>query len=260
MNPEQKAVEITVEGQHLEGTLLTPASSLPGVLFVHGWGGSQATDLVRAREIAALVCVCLTFDLRGHAGTKSQFESVTRDENLRDLIAAYDALVHHPAVDRSAVAVVGSSYGAYLAALLTEARRVRWLALRVPALYRDEEWEVAKRQLDRDVLAAYRRTSVSFKENRALRACSRYGGDVLIIESEHDDYIPHETIISYRAAFRRAHSLTYRVIGGADHGLSQVEHQHAYTSLLMNWTTEMVLGSRGAGRSRAATSPAHIIT
>jgi len=260
MNPEQTAVEITVEGQHLEGTLLTPASSLPAVLFVHGWGGSQATDLVRAREIAALGCVCLTFDLRGHAGTKSQFESVTREQNLHDLIAAYDALVRHPAVDRSAVAVVGSSYGAYLAALLTEARPMRWMALRVPALYRDDEWDVAKRQLDREVLAAYRRSFVSPGENRALHACTRFGGDVLIIESEHDDYVPHETIISYRSSFRRAHSLTYRVIGGADHALSQPEHQHAYTSLLMNWTTEMVLGSRGAGRSRSATSPAHIIT
>ena len=36
-----------------------------GVLFVHGWGGSQQQYLARAREIAALGCVCLTFDLAG---------------------------------------------------------------------------------------------------------------------------------------------------------------------------------------------------
>jgi uncharacterized protein len=260
MNPEQTAIEIKVEDQHLAGTLLTPASTLPGILFVHGWGGSQASDLVRAREIAALGCVCLTFDLRGHVGTKSQFESVTREQNLHDLIAAYDALVRHPAVDRSAVAVVGSSYGAYLAALLSSARAVRWMAFRVPALYRDDEWNVAKRQLDREVLAAYRRRLVPAKENRALHACSRFRGDVLVIESEHDDLIPHETILSYRFSFSRAHSLTYRTISGADHALSQPEHQLAYTSLLMNWTTEMVLGSRGAGRARAQASPPQIIS
>lgn len=260
MTSEQRAVTIDVEDQHLAGTLLTPTSSLPGVLFVHGWGGSQETDLVRAREIATLGCVCLTFDLRGHAGTKSQFESVTREQNLHDLIAAYDALKRHPAVDQSSVAVVGSSYGAYLAALLTTARAVRWMALRVPALYRDDEWDVAKRQLDREVLAAYRRTAVSAKDNRALHACAQFGGEVLIVESEHDDLIPHETIISYRSSFRRAHSLTYRTIGGADHALSEAKHQQAYTSLLIKWMTEMVLGSRGAGQSRATSSPSHVIS
>jgi pimeloyl-ACP methyl ester carboxylesterase len=260
MTPEQTTIQIKVEDQHLAGTLLTPASSLPGILFVHGWGGSQASDLVRAREIAALGCVCLTFDLRGHAGTKSQFESVTREQNLNDLIGAYDTLVRHPAVDGSAVAVVGSSYGAYLAALLTSKRAVRWMALRVPALYRDDEWNVPKRQLDREVLAAYRRSVVPSKGNLALHACTRFRGDVLIIESEHDDLVPHETILSYRFSFSGAHSLTYRTVSGADHALSQAEHQHAYTSLLINWTTEMVLGSRGAGQSRAQASPPHVIS
>jgi hypothetical protein len=42
--------------------------------------------------------------------------------------------------------------------------------------------------------------------------------------------------------------LTYRVIAGADHGLSEVPWQQAYTSLLVNWATEMVLGAReGSG-------------
>jgi dipeptidyl aminopeptidase/acylaminoacyl peptidase len=65
---------------------------------------------------------------------------VTREDNLRDLLAAYDRLLAHPALDTSAIAVVGTSYGGYLASILTSLRPVRWLALRVPALYRDEEW------------------------------------------------------------------------------------------------------------------------
>ena len=36
------------------GTLVTPATVVPGVLFLHGWGGSQEQYLARAREIAAL--------------------------------------------------------------------------------------------------------------------------------------------------------------------------------------------------------------
>jgi len=139
---------------------------------------------------------------------------------------------------------VGSSYGAYLAALLTELRPVRWLELRVPALYRDDDWSLPKQELKKYGLAAYRRLAVSPDQNRALGACAAFRGDVLIVESEHDDIIPHPVIANYMAAFEQARSLTYRVIEGADHGLSERRWQEAYTALLVGWAGEMVLGAR----------------
>src|SRR5215218_6735829 len=138
MSTRDEAIEIGVDGQRLAGTLVAPATTIPGILFVHGWGGSQEQYVARAREIAALGCVSLTFDLRGHARTEPQQSSVSREDNLQDVLAAYDELGHHPLVDSESVAVVGSSYGGYLAALLTALRPVRWLALRVPALYEDD--------------------------------------------------------------------------------------------------------------------------
>jgi pimeloyl-ACP methyl ester carboxylesterase len=88
---------------------------------------------------------------------------------------------------------------------------------------------------------------VSPDENRALRACAAFEGDVLVVESERDDIIPHPVIANYLAAFGSAHSLTYRVIEGADHGLSEEPWQQAFTTLLVNWATEMVLGAREGG-------------
>jgi pimeloyl-ACP methyl ester carboxylesterase len=199
--------------------------------------------------------VCLTFNLRGHAETEPQHETVTREDNLRDLVAAYDVLASQRIVDKKSITVVGSSYGAYLAAILTELRPVRWLALRVPALYKDEDWAVPKQQLKKYELAAYRRRVISPDENRALGACAAFRGDVLIVESEHDDIIPHPVVANYMAAFERAHSLTYRVIEGADHGLSKEPWQEAFTTLLINWATEMVLGAREAGAPSAEMRP-----
>lgn len=242
-------IGIAVGDQRLAGTLLSPAKLIPGLLFVHGWGGSQEQDLTRAQEIARLGCLCLTFDLRGHARTERQRETVTREDSLRDVLAAYDVLAGQPAVDRSAIAVVGSSYGGYLAAILTELRPVRWLAMRVPALYRDRDWSTAKAQLDRQDLATYRRSAVAAEENRALRACAEFRGDVLVVESEHDEMVPHPAIASYIASFRKAHSLTYRMIEGADHALSRDSCRKTYNSLLVNWTTEMILGVREPGRA-----------
>src|ERR671913_538733 len=145
-------IDIHVDDQRISGTVVTPATVVPGVLFLHGWGGSQEQYLARAHEIAALGCVCLTTDLRGHAETEEQKETVTREDNLRDALAAYDTLVSHQAVDKEAIAVVGSSYGGYLAAILSSLRPVRWLGLRVPALYRDEDWAAPERPLDRGEL------------------------------------------------------------------------------------------------------------
>ena len=168
MTTRDDRIEISVDDQEISGTLVTPATVVPGVLFLHGWGGSQEQYLARAREIAALGCVCLTVDLRGHAGTEEQKETVTREDNLRDALAAYDTLASHQSVDKEAIAVVGSSYGGYLAAILSSLRPVRWLALRVPALYRDEDWPLPKQELKKYGLADYRRGRVTPDQNRAL--------------------------------------------------------------------------------------------
>ena len=71
------------------------------------------------------------------------------------------------------------------------------------------------------------------------RACAQFSGDVLLVESQNDEIIPHPAIANYIAAFANAHSMTYRVIEGADHALSQQAWQLAYTELLMSWMKEM---------------------
>lgn len=234
-------VEIESAGHRLSGTLVTPAIVRPGVLFVHGWGGDQHQYLARARAIAELDAVCLTFDLRGHAATQDHRESVSRDDNLRDVLAAYDLLARQRGVDPDAIAVVGSSYGAYLAAILTSERPVKWLGLRAPALYMDSGWTRPKIELHHGgELHAYRRRTIDPQTNRALRACLAFRGDVLIVESQHDDIVPHATVASYVEACSQARSLTYRVLDGADHALSEVASQHAYTSLLVEWFEEML--------------------
>src|SRR5437763_16638983 len=113
MPVRDQTIDVVVGEGRLSGTLITPGTQIPGVLFVHGWGGSQQQYLTRAREVAALGCVCLTFDLRGHAETRTQYEAVSREQNLLDVVAAYDVIASNPNGDRSAIAVVGSSYGGH---------------------------------------------------------------------------------------------------------------------------------------------------
>src|SRR5690606_7984698 len=167
MTTSTNTIEIEVENESMAGTFLAPRSKVPGVLFVHGWGGSQERGLVAARGIAGRGCVRATSGPRGHRRAPPRQQSVPREETLRDLIAAYDCLHRHPAIDTQAIAVVGTSYGAYLSTILTTLRPVRWLSLRVPSLYRDEQWDTPKRKLDREDLARYRSSFVTAAEDRA---------------------------------------------------------------------------------------------
>src|SRR5215207_9285908 len=146
MAKADEEIDIAADGRHIAARWSAPRrSSLACCSCTAGAASRKSTW--RGREIAALGCVCLTFNLRGHAETEPQHDTVTREDNLRDLLAAYDLLTGHSLVDKSSIAVVGSRYGAYLAAILTELRPVRWLALRVQALYRDEDWSLPKQQL-----------------------------------------------------------------------------------------------------------------
>ena len=244
MAATSEPIELLVDDEAIAGPLLAPQARMPGILFVHGWGGSQERDMLRGRHIAGLGCVCLTFDLRGHERTQQQKQSVTREQNLQDLLVAYDWLAQHPATDPERIAVIGTSYGGYLATILTSLRPVRWLAMRVPALYWDGQWQVPKQQLDRPRLMQYRQTRLGPEDNRALAACAAFEGDVLIVESEHDEHVPHTTIMNYRSSFQRAHSMTHRIIDGADHALSSERCQQAYTSILTGWIGEMIIGDR----------------
>jgi pimeloyl-ACP methyl ester carboxylesterase len=238
-------LEIPVGGRAIAGTLIVPDARMPGVLFLHGWGGNQTQYGARAREIAALNCACLTVDMRGHAMTEPDRPAVTREDNLQDALAAYDRLVREFVVNDDEVAVVGSSYGGYLATILTTLRPVKWLALRAPALYRDSDWNAPKQKLRKlHDLDAYRRERIAPADNRALRAANAYRGDVLIVESGRDTTIPHPVIENYRDAFGNARSLTYRLLDDADHALSDPSSREAYTTILVNWITEMIAGKR----------------
>lgn len=248
-----KTVSIAVDDQHINGKLLQPTDASgrrPALLFVHGWGSSQRRSIGKAKQLVTEGFVCLTFNLRGHARTVAQRDTVTRAQNLRDVIAAYDLLAAQSDVDAERIGVVGGSYGGYLATLLTAERDVRGLALRAPALYKDGDFDRPKRQLNLDPdLPAYRRRRVEPADNVALAAAARFDGDVLIVESEHDTVIPHPVIANYLRAFRAAGSVQHEILADADHGLSQKGWRRTWGELLVRWVMTRLTAPASVERS-----------
>ncbi|GAB3505290.1 alpha/beta hydrolase family protein [Pseudoxanthomonas daejeonensis] len=240
---------VAIAGSGLQGTRVQQAR-VPGALFIHGWTGSRQDMAGPMMAAAAAGFACLDYDLHGHRATADQRAQVTLRGSLADAVDACDSLAAMQNVDGDAIAVVGSSFGGWPAALLTTQRPVRWLALRVPALYPDQWWDRSKESLDDAGLAAYRHSRRDRDTDQALAACAAFEGEVLLVWSGHDELLPEGVSGSFQVAFPRAQALTVRKIRNADHGLSGGRSRSEYRSLLGAW-----LGSALAARRRRGLLP-----
>lgn len=74
--------------------------------------------------------------------------------------------------------------------------------------------------------------------NRALAACTASKGDVLLVQSEHDEVVPRPVIDSYAWAFGNARSLVRHTLLEADHALSQARWRRTYHAIVVDWPRE----------------------
>ena len=154
-----KHVEIQTADDHIiEGSLFTPVDEREwsGALILHGWGGCRDRHYEAADLLAQQGFICLAVDLRGHGKTQDMAHAVRPSDNLADAIAAHDFLSSQMTVEQGALGVAGFSYGGVLAVLLSIYRTIRWLALRGPALYRDDDTRIRKSSIDRRQLSSFR--------------------------------------------------------------------------------------------------------
>ena len=196
------------------------------MLFLHGWNSSRRGYVPRAEAVSEdCGAVCLTFDLAGHGeNAAAPAETFSPRQHLEQAIAAYDELAATAGVDPDRIGVCGASYGGYLAALLVGQRPVASLLLRAPALYPDAAFELPPAQRQTELVTA--------ADALALRNLAGFGGPVLVVESEHDEVIPHEVVAAYLAS--RA-GIRHKVIPGAAHAMREPSWNRAYLELILAW-------------------------
>jgi hypothetical protein len=117
----------------------------PAALLLHGWQSSQIRMFSTAEMLSSRSgMTCLTVDLRAHGKSEGVLGGFSSKDFLDDVLAAYDFLAAQPNVDSSRIGVIGTSFGGYLAALLSSKRNVAWIVLHVPADYPDETFNTPK--------------------------------------------------------------------------------------------------------------------
>lgn len=221
-------------------TLLPPASTAvaglqrPALLVLPGWDddGRAQYDMLD-EDLATDGWACRRADLPDADWPAAERGAVTREDSLRQALRDYQVL--HAQARPDGMGVLGFSYGGYMAALLAGLYPFDWLVLRSPAIYPDADWLTAKEDLDRRKVDAYRHTVHTPEGNRALAACAAFKGDVLLVQSEHDEVVPRPVIDSYAWAFGNARSLVRHMLLDADHALSQARWRHTYHAIVVAW-------------------------
>ena len=225
-----KDIEFVSETRTIAATICTPArrydvESHGGIVFVHGLGSNRRGYVEYGERVAAeLGLTCLALDLSGHGSGSGYDDDFSPRQHLQDVLATWDELTGHYDADSERIGMCGSSYGAYLAALAAQHRKVARLLLRAPAILADGDLDrpLRLRSCDRDPSSA----SVLFG------GLSAFQGPALVVESENDEDVPHEMVEAYlRAPSNAGHA----VIADATHGLSQPEWREAFVQQLLSF-------------------------
>ena len=198
------------------------------MLFVHGLGSSKEGYRHRAVAVAeATGVVALAFDLSGH-GSSSDYELYTPNDHVADVLAARSFLVGLPEVASDRIGISGASYGAYLSVLATGKASFERLLLRAPAVYADH---------DRSLPLAHRSRIYPIDQAADLFVTlENFGGDVMILQSEHDELVPPPVVKAYVDACGKAE---FGVIRGASHALTEHAWDEEFTDYLIRWFDDL---------------------
>lgn len=234
------------KGEMLDGTIFFPKSlkdKNPAVFFIHGWLSSEDGYISRAKVLTKLGYICLTFNLPGHKNSKRDINKITGQEFLDSVVNVYDYLKKIKTVDSKKIGVVGASFGGYLGPLLTKKRFIRWLVLRAPANYKDEGFKnipQIKYKYEYPKTKQWREKVLNYNESETLNSLHEYPNDILIVESEKDVVVPHQSVQNYVNASSNPLKLTHLVIEGADHPLSEDKYKREFIQILINWFKERI--------------------
>jgi pimeloyl-ACP methyl ester carboxylesterase len=157
----------------------------PSVISFHGFGTTATRTRIRYMldHLAGHGVSSACFDFSGNGDSTGELDKATL--NLRrDEAHAAAKFLGRP---EGSLAIIGTSMGAYLAALLSPVLRPRSLILISPAAYPEDAMEL---KLTEDFPKLARRPPGAYVGSPAFEALRTFEGDLLVITGGKDEVLP----------------------------------------------------------------------
>jgi uncharacterized protein len=211
----------------------------PAILFLSGWNPGKmpwtTSDFYAGFLSKRMNLICFTVALRG-MGSEGNINILNRSDFLDDVIAAYDFLSNLEGVNKDQINIVGESFGAYMACVLSSKRSVFSLVLRVPTDFPDKGFNDTSQIKFVGVLSKeWKMVEHHFTESYPLNAIHEFNGNILIVASEFDKFIPLQTIKNYLSAIPDKSKVEFHLFKSTSHAMLNPWKQWTYIQILYKW-------------------------
>jgi fermentation-respiration switch protein FrsA (DUF1100 family) len=151
-------------------------------------------DIVAKTQMSALVV-----DYSGHGESPFELGRIRPAEHLLETVLAFDWLrAQYP---EAKISVMGTSYGAFMAAYLTRFRSFKKLVLRTPAIYEPSDFYSPHADIDKLAVRTYRANSEAATVHPLFLQSPKFTGTTFLVIHEDDESIPKETTKVYQEVF-----------------------------------------------------------
>jgi pimeloyl-ACP methyl ester carboxylesterase len=205
------------DGQEIPWALFEPenADKEYVVLWLQGWSATIERHREGVERMAKQTGTTFAMlDYAGHGANKVPLEQSTKLQQLDEVVAVYDELSRR---GYQHIIAIGGSFGAYMAALLSDRRKVHALVLRAPANYEDDMFELPHAR----TLPEKERPV----DSMATEAVGKFDGFVYVMEHELDQLVPRKMPRRY---FDVAKLGNYLIIPKTPHSPKQLKDAQAH--------------------------------
>jgi pimeloyl-ACP methyl ester carboxylesterase len=175
----------------------------------------------------------LTIDYTGHGESPFNINDLTPAQNFLEVITAFDWIKEK--FPSARIYVMGASYGGFLATQLTKYRNFEKLILRVPAIYKPENFYTTWRKYEIEEGRKYRETADKLTNHPLLKRAANFKGKTLVITHELDDVCP----VNSTKAFKEAFNADHWEAKGFKHGFGESnitgEQKEDYYNVVSDW-------------------------
>ncbi len=176
----------------------------------------------------------LAVDLSGHGESPFVIDETSPAQHVLETVAVFDWL--QKKYPEAKIAVIGTSYGGFLAAYLSKYRDFGKLILRTPAIYLPSDLYMLQSDIDRDYTSkVYRKDQKLVANHPLFKQPNVFTGSTLVVTHELDEDIPKETSNVYKAAYKADEYL----VPGFKHSMRDAQNPQEvlvpYQDTIANW-------------------------